>query len=175
MRYRRRYNARSRPGRRASYSVVIRFRARSSMVRADRSWSLRPLIGGSGGAIARAAGGSNGELLRPEAQASGAGGTIRQAGVDRSLDEVGARKASEIVIIDLADAAAVSRRDAFRLRSRMGDEFIEPAAPASNRGESAGLASDEPGQRRYTERGHYRQEQRLMLHVRRHFPPRRCL
>ena len=51
------------------------------------------------------------ELFPPEAQASGAGGTLRHAvqkpSFDRRLDEVGQARSSS----DLADAAAVARRD----------------------------------------------------------------
>jgi hypothetical protein len=60
---------------------------------------------------------------------------MRKTSFDRSLDEVGREEGKRDCHIDLADAAAVSRRDAFRLRSRIGDEFIEPAAAAGNRGD----------------------------------------
>jgi hypothetical protein len=50
-----------------------------------------------------------------------------------ALTKSGARKGKRDRHVDLADAAAVSRRDAFRIRRRIRDELIEPAAPAGNR------------------------------------------
>ena len=58
---------------------------------------------------------------------------MRKASFDRSLDEVGGEEGKRDCHIDLANAAAVSRCDAFRTRSRIGDEFIEPTTPAGNR------------------------------------------
>jgi hypothetical protein len=51
---------------------------------------------------------------------------MREPSFDRRLDEVGREEGKRDRHVDLADAAAVSRRDAFRIRSRIGDEFIEP-------------------------------------------------
>jgi hypothetical protein len=58
---------------------------------------------------------------------------MREPSFDRRLDEVGREEGKRDRHVDLADAAAVSRRDAFRIRSRIGDEFIEPTTPAGNR------------------------------------------
>ena len=52
--------------------------------------------------------------------------------IDPSVDEVGARNASEIVMLTLR-TAAVSGRDAFRIRRRVRDELIEPATPSCDR------------------------------------------
>jgi hypothetical protein len=57
----------------------------------------------------------------------------RKASIDRRLDEVGCEEGKRDRHVDLADAAAVSRRDAFRLRSRIGYEFIEPTTPSCDR------------------------------------------
>ena len=56
-----------------------------------------------------------------------------KASFDRRLDEVGREEGERYRHVDLADAAAVTRGDAFRIRRRVGGELIEPAASAGNR------------------------------------------
>ena len=63
-----------------------------------------------------------------------------KASFDRSLDEVGRDEGNQDCHVDLAGAAAVSRRDALRICSRIRDELIEPAAPAGNRGDEENAA-----------------------------------
>ena len=58
---------------------------------------------------------------------------MRKASFDRRLDEVGGEEGEGNRHVDLADAAAVSCGDAFRLRSRIGYEFIEPMTPSCDR------------------------------------------
>jgi len=73
---------------------------------------------------------------------------MRKASFDRSLDEIGREEGKRDRHVDLADAAAVSRRDARRVCRRVRDELIEPAAPAGNRGAdrtgSARVRTDAP-------------------------------
>jgi hypothetical protein len=73
---------------------------------------------------------------------------MRKASFDRSVDEIGREEGKRDRHVDLADAAAVSRRDARRACRRVRDELIEPAAPAGNRGdqESAVLGTHCAGQ-----------------------------
>src|SRR5262245_62555207 len=63
---------------------------------------------------------------------------MRKASVDRSLDQIGREEGERDRHVDLADAAAVSRRDALSVCRRVRDELIEPAAPAGNRGDEEG-------------------------------------
>ena len=58
---------------------------------------------------------------------------MRKPSFDRRLDEIGREEGERDRHVDLADAAAIARRDAFRIRRRVGDELIEPAASAGNR------------------------------------------
>src|SRR6516225_4449792 len=58
---------------------------------------------------------------------------MRKPSLDRSLDEVRREEGKRDRHVDLADAAAVSRRDACRIRRGVRDELIEPAAAAGNR------------------------------------------
>src|SRR5262249_29194033 len=58
---------------------------------------------------------------------------MRKASIDCSLDEVGRQEGERDRHVDLADAAVVARRDACRICRGVGDELIEPAAPAGNR------------------------------------------
>jgi hypothetical protein len=73
---------------------------------------------------------------------------MRKASFDRSVDEIGREEGKRDRHVDLADAAAVSRRDARRVCRRVRDELIEPAAPAGNRGAdrtgSARVRTDAP-------------------------------
>jgi hypothetical protein len=90
--------------------------------------------------------GSNGQLLRRKPEHLVLAGpfgrqvgeadyshAMRKASFDRSLDEVGREEGKRDCHIDLADAAAVSRRDAFGICPRVHDELIEPAAGVGNR------------------------------------------
>jgi hypothetical protein len=58
-----------------------------------------------------------------------------KASFDRSFDEVGREEGKRDCHVDLADTAAVSRRDAFGICPRVHDELVEPAAAAGNRGD----------------------------------------
>ena len=113
--------------------------------------------------------GSNGELLRRKSEHLVLAGPFgRQVGeadyshamgessFDRSLDEVGREEGKRDRHVDLADAAAVSGRDAFRIRRRVRDELIEPATPAGDRcdQESAVLGTYCAGVLRRHGRGH---------------------
>src|SRR5437899_7800616 len=60
---------------------------------------------------------------------------MRKASFDRRLDEVGREEGERHRHVDLADAAALSCRDVFRICRGVGDELIEPAAAADNRGD----------------------------------------
>ena len=64
-----------------------------------------------------------------------------------ALTRSGARKASEIVMLIFRDAAALASGDAFGIRSGVGNEFVEPAAPPRNRcdQERAVLGTDRAG------------------------------
>jgi hypothetical protein len=58
---------------------------------------------------------------------------MRKPSFDRRLDEVGREEGKRDRHVDLADAAALARRDACRICRGVGDELIEPAAAAGNR------------------------------------------
>ena len=81
---------------------------------------------------------------------------MRKPSFDRRLDEVGREEGKRDCHVDLADAAAVSRRDAFGICPRVHDELVEPAAAAGNRGdeESAVLGPYCAGVLRGHGRGH---------------------
>ena len=81
---------------------------------------------------------------------------MRKPSFDRSLDEVGREEGKRDCHIDLTDAAAVARRDAFGICPRVRDELVEPAAAAGNRGdeESAVLGPYCAGVLRGHGRGH---------------------
>ena len=113
--------------------------------------------------------GSNGQLLRRKLKhlvlAGPFGRQVGEAGnshamwepsFDCSLDEVGREEGKRDCHIDFADAAAVSRRDAFGICPRVRDKLVEPAAAAGNRGdeESAVLGTYCAGVLRQHGRGH---------------------
>ena len=59
----------------------------------------------------------------------------RQLSLDGSLDQLilGARKASEIVMLTFRTLQALTSGDAFGIRSGVGNELVEPTAPPCNR------------------------------------------
>jgi hypothetical protein len=54
--------------------------------------------------------------------------SMREPSFDRSFDKVRGEERERDRHVDLADAAAVSGSNAFRIRRRICDELIEPAA-----------------------------------------------
>src|SRR5262245_32773631 len=60
---------------------------------------------------------------------------MRKASFNRSLDQIGREESKRDRHVDLANAAAIARRNARRVCRRVRDELTGPAAPAGNRGD----------------------------------------
>ena len=74
-------------------------------------------------------------LTRPfdgEVAESGHAHSVRESPIDRCLDEVGRKERERDCHVDLPRRAALTFGDAFGIRSGIGNEFVEPAAPPRN-------------------------------------------
>src|SRR4051794_30052728 len=60
-------------------------------------------------------------------------GASRESSIDCGLDEVGREECERDRHVQPLHAAALTSGDAFGIRSRIGNEFVQPTAPPCNR------------------------------------------
>ena len=85
--------------------------------------------------------------FRGQVAESGHAHSVGETPIDGRLDEVGREERERDRHVDLPHAAALTFGDAFGIRSGIGHEFVEPAAPPCNRcdQERAVLGTDGAG------------------------------
>jgi hypothetical protein len=96
------------------------------------------------------------ETIGRDVAEAGHSHSVRVSPVDGCLDEVGREEGERDRHVHLPQATALTSGDAFGIRSEVGNEFVEPTAPACNRcdGDCAVLGTDGPGISRPSGFGH---------------------